>query len=327
MHSSVEVTRTISRNILPPRYSVVVPIYNEEGNIQHLHDEIICTMKLLGEPYEVIYINDGSTDKSFRDLRRLEGVIILNLNRNYGQATALDAGFKHSNGHIVISLDGDGQNDPKDAIFLIEKLEKDNLDVVAGWRKDRKDHGNIRVLTRIGRATRKFLISDGVHDTGCTLRVYRRVAVKSLDIGGEMHRYILALLRWKGFRIGEVVVTHRARVHGVSKYGMSKALRGFIDLLYIWFIHKYSQRPMHLFGYLSASAFVLSGIAGAWSLYGKVFMGLSLNRNGWFFLAFFFLLAAIMLFSFGVIIDLLIRMQLTSSPHEKRYYVRDIIAT
>jgi hypothetical protein len=224
-------------------------------------------------------------------------------------------------------MDGDGQNDPHDMIPLIKKLEHERLDVVAGWRKDRKDKGNIRVLTRIGRAFRHILISDTVHDTGCTLRAYRIEAVQALDIGGEMHRYILALLRWKGFKIGELVVNHRVRRHGVSKYGMSKALRGMIDLLYIWFIHKYSQRPLHLFGYIAALSGLFSTLAIGWAVYGKLFFGLSLNRNGWFFLGFFFLLASIMLFSFGIIVDLLIRIQLTTSPHEKRYYVREIIET
>ena len=140
-----------------------------------------------------------------------------------------------------------------------------------------------------------------------------------------MHRYILALLKWKGYRIGEAVVNHRARVNGVSKYGYGKAVRGFLDLIYIWFIHKYSQRPLHLFGYMSITAAVLGTAAGFWALYGKIFMGLSLNRNGWFFVAFFFLLSAIILFSFGVVIDLLIKIHLNSSSHEKRYYIREII--
>jgi glycosyltransferase involved in cell wall biosynthesis len=310
-----------------PRVSVVVPIRNEAGNITSLDREIRDALLILGVTAEVIYINDGSTDGSLAELMHLKDAIIIDLNRNYGQATALDAGFKAARGKIVVSMDGDGQNDPHDMIPLIKKLEHERLDVVAGWRKDRKDKGNIRVLTRIGRAFRHILISDTVHDTGCTLRAYRIEAVQALDIGGEMHRYILALLRWKGFKIGELVVNHRVRRHGVSKYGMSKALRGMIDLLYIWFIHKYSQRPLHLFGYIAALSGLFSTLAIGWAVYGKLFFGLSLNRNGWFFLGFFFLLASIMLFSFGIIVDLLIRIQLTTSPHEKRYYVREIIET
>lgn len=308
----------------PLRISVVVPVFNEAGNISSLDREIKDVLTALGRSFEIIYINDGSADKSLSELKTLTGVTIIEMNRRYGQATALDAGFKAAVGELVISMDGDGQNDPHDIPALIEKLEEENLDVVAGWRKHRKDRGGIKVLTRIGRLFRRLLIKDLVHDTGCTLRVYRHAAVKSLDIGGEMHRYILALLRWKGFRIGEIIVNDRPRIHGKSAYNFTKAVRGLIDLLYIWFIDKYSQRPLHAFGYMSILTLLGSFLAGLWSAYGKFFMGLSLNRNGWFFITFFLLLAAIMFFSFGIIIDLLIRQHLNSSPYEKRYYIRSV---
>lgn len=308
----------------PPEISVVVPVFNEEGNISALDAEIKAALGPLGRSYEVIYVHDGSTDGSLHELSGLSGATVIEMNRRYGQATALDAGFKQAEGKLVVSLDGDGQNDPRDIPEMIAMLERENLDVVAGWRKHRKDKGNIRVLTRIGRLFRRLLINDMVHDTGCTLRVYRSEAVKSLDIGGEMHRYILALLRWKGFVIGEMVVNHRPRLHGKSAYNFTKAFRGLIDLFYIWFIDKYSQRPLHAFGYMSLFTLLGSFLAGCWSVYGKFFMGLSLNRNGWFFIALFMFLAAIMFFSFGIIIDLLIRQHLNSSPFEKRYYIRSI---
>ena len=306
------------------KYSVVVPVYNEAGNISGLDREIKEVLAKLGEPYEILYVNDGSTDGSERELESLPGVQVIELNRNYGQAVALDAGFKAAEGEIIISLDGDGQNDPADIPLLLEKLEQEDLDVVAGWRKKRKDKRGINILTLVGRFIRRSLIKDVVHDTGCTLRVYRKEAAKSLDIGGEMHRYILGILRWKGFRIGEVVVNHRVRVHGVSKYNYSKAVRGFIDLIGIWFIDKYSQRPLHFFGYLSLFALLVGTLAGAWTIYGKLIYDLSINRNGWTFVTMFSLLAGIMLFSFGVIIDLLIRIHLSSSPVEHRYYIRKV---
>ncbi len=307
--------------------SIVIPVFNEAGNIAALDAELKEVLSGIGKSYEIIYVDDGSTDGSLQALKSLREVTIIELNRNYGQATALDAGFKAARGEFVASLDADCQNDPHNIPAMLQKLQEEDLDVVAGWRKHRKDTFVIRVLTKIGRVLRSFFIHDKVHDTGCTLRVYTREAAQSLDIGGEMHRYILALLRWKGFRIGEMVVNDRPRKSGKSKYGPSKMVRGFIDLVYIWFIHKYSQRPLHLFGYLSFGSFVLSVFAGVWSLYGKIFRDLSLNRNGWFSITFFFLLAAIMFFSFGIIIDLLIRIQLTNSPNEKRYYVREILHT
>jgi glycosyltransferase involved in cell wall biosynthesis len=310
-----------------PEVSVVVPIFNEQGNITGLDRELKTELDKLGKEYEIIYVNDGSTDGSFKELKTLEDIVIVNLNRNYGQATAFDAGFKQAKGEIVVSMDGDGQNDPSDLPKLLEKLESEELDVVAGWRKSRSDKKGIKVLTRIGRMLRQFIISDTVHDTGCSFRVYRSEAVKSLDIGGEMHRYILALLRWKGFRIGEVVVNDRARIHGKSKYNYSKAFRGFIDLIYIWFLFKYYQRPLHLFGYMSFVAFAFAGLSTFWTIYGKIFMGLSLNRNGWALVAITLWLSGMMLFSFGIIIDLLIRNLFNGSPIEKRYYVRNVLNT
>jgi glycosyltransferase involved in cell wall biosynthesis len=305
--------------------SVVVPVYNEEGNITKLDQEIKEAVSKITDCFEVIYVNDGSTDHTFTELTNLENVTIINLNRNYGQATALDAGFRACTGKYVVSLDGDGQNDPADIPFLLEKLLNEKLDVVAGWRKKRNDSHGINILTRIGRLMRRIVIGDTVHDTGCTLRVYTHEAVKSLDIGGEMHRYILAILKWKGFKIGEIVVNHRPRTIGQSKYGYTKAIRGLIDLIYIWFIQKYSQRPLHLFGYASFILFFLGVFSGLISVYQKIFLNQSLNRSGYFLVGAFMLLTAIILFSFGIVIDLLANIKFNSSQNEKRYYVRDII--
>jgi len=309
------------------KISVVIPVYNEEGNIIPLHQEIKDVFAKMNFDIEIIYVNDGSTDNSLKELKSLNSVIIIDLSRNYGQAVALDAGFKYASGETIVSLDADGQNDPRDIPKLLKKLEEEDLDVVAGWRKDRKDKKSICFITFMARFLRRTFISDIVHDSGCTLRAYRKEAVKSLDIGGEMHRYILAILKWKGFRIGEMVVNHRPRKHGIGKYGTFKMVRGFIDLIYIWFIHKYSQRPLHLFGYVGLMSFVFGGAAAFWSVYGKLFMGISLSRNGWFFLAFFFILSGIILFSFGIVVDLLIRIHLNNSPNEKRYYIRRTIKT
>lgn len=306
------------------KYSVVVPTYNEAGNIEKLDTEIHLALQALGEPYEVIYVNDGSKDDTLAVLHTLPKASVIDLNRNYGQATALDAGFKHASGDIIISLDGDGQNNPADIAKLIEKLNEETLDVVTGWRKHRSDRNSIKVLTRIGRLFRRMIIKDSVHDTGCTLRVYRREAVKSLDLQGEMHRYIVALLRWKGFRIGEVVVHDRARVYGKSAYTLSKALRGFIDLLFIWFIHKYSQRPLHIFGYVSFIVFTAGSLFLFYATYQKLFLGVGINRSGHFLLGSFSILTSIILFSFGLVIDLLLKIHLNNSPFEKRYYVRSV---
>jgi glycosyltransferase involved in cell wall biosynthesis len=305
-------------------YSVVVPIYNEEGNISLLDKEIKNVMNKLSKSYEIIYINDGSTDNTLNNLKELTNVIVVNLNRNYGQATALDAGFKTSKGKIVISMDGDMQNDPSDIPKMLKKLKDENLDVVCGWRKKRKDKLGIRILTKVGRFVRRIFVRDDVHDTGCTLRVYRSGVVKTLDIGGEMHRYIIALLRWKGFKIGEIKINHRARASGETKYGYSKAIRGFLDLIYVWFIQKYSQRPLHIFGYISILSFFVGVGIEAFLFTKKIIHGIDLSDNAWFILGFFLLGLSFISFVFGMIFEMMIRIYLNTSEQEKRYYIRNI---
>lgn len=306
------------------KYSVVVPLKNEEGNISILDKEIKTVMKSIGN-YETIYVNDGSTDGTLNELKKLKDVKILNLNRCYGQATALNAGFRASKGEIIITMDGDLQNDPKDISRLLKKLETEDLDVVTGWREKRKDKRTFKILTRIGMNLRRIVINDKVHDTGCTLRVYKKSAVNSLDIGGEMHRYILAILRWKGFKIGELIVNHRARINGKTKYGASKAFRGFIDLLYIWFLDKYSQRPLHIFGTMGLFSFFLGILIEGFAFFNKIVNNIDLSENAWFLLGFFLIIGGFIAFSFGIVIDLLIRIHLNNSPYEKRYYIREVL--
>jgi len=306
------------------KYSVIVPIYQEEGNIPELDSQLRVVMNKLGS-YEIIYINDGSKDNSLKELKKLKNCIIINLNRNYGQSIALDAGFKRASGDYIISIDGDLQNDPKDIPKLLEKLQKDNLDVVAGWRKKRKDKNGIKILTKIGMLFRSLLIKDNVHDSGCTLRVYRKEAAKSLDLWGEMHRYILAILRWKGFTIGELVVNHRPRIHGTTNYNYKKAYKGFIDLIYIWFLNKYSNRPLHMFGGIGVISSIIGALTILLVIYQKIAINLPLNRSGWFFIGFFLVIIGVIFFCFGMLMDLTIRTNFNTSKVEKRYYIRNIM--
>lgn len=307
---------------MKPLISVVVPVYNEEGSLEALHAELRKVLDSFAQPYELIYVDDGSIDGTPAVLKRLTGSTVLCLARNYGQSTALDAGFRAAKGEIIVSLDGDGQNDPRDIPKLLEALTDPDVDVATGWRVERKDPRSIRLATRIGRALRGRIIGDHIHDSGCTLRAYRRAAIESVDLFGEMHRYLLALLVWKGFRVVEIPVTHRARTAGESKYGTGKVLRGFIDLLYIWFLYRFAERPLHFFGYMGLASFALAIASSIVTLYDRLALGIHLNRDGWFFLTFFFLIVAIMLFSFGLIIDLLMRIHASTSARDRRYSVR-----
>jgi len=178
-----------------PEYSIIIPIYNEAENIIHLDKELRQVMDALSENYEIIYVNDGSRDNSLTELKKLKNAKIISLTRNFGQSSALDAGFKTSKGDIIITLDGDLQNDPRDIPRLLRKLKEQDLDVVAGWRIKRKDNLGIRFLTKTGRRLRSFFLRDVVHDSGCMLRVYRKKAIQKLDLWGEMQRYVLQLLK------------------------------------------------------------------------------------------------------------------------------------
>lgn len=215
--------------------SAVIPVYNEQGNIIPLYSELKSALEKTSDTFEIIFINDGSTDNTLTELETLKDIRIIDLGKNMGQSAAFSAGFKAAKGDIVISLDGDGQNDPKDIPALVSTLKDKQLDVVAGWRKNRHDSKSIVLISSIGRILRFILFGDRIHDSGCSLRAYKREAVSDLVLEGKMHRYIMLILRSKGFKIGEIVVNHRPRVFGVSKYNASKIWGGTMDLLRLRF--------------------------------------------------------------------------------------------
>lgn len=306
------------------KFSVILPVHNESGNLRKLNAEIRSVMRKMGS-YQMIYVNDGSTDESLKTLKSLNNCTIIDLQRNYGQSAAMDAGFKHASGDYVISMDSDIQNDPNDIPKMFEHMRKNNLDVVAGWRVKRRDPLHIRILTKIARFLRGFLIKDNIHDIGCTLRIYTKQAAKSLDLWGQMHRYIIPLLEWKGFSVGEIKTNHRKRHSGSTHYGFVKSVNGLTDLIYIWFINKYSRRPLHLFGAMSFFMFFVGLVMEIIAIYMKIVYSISLNREALFYAGFFFMIISVQLFVSGVIIDILLRSYFNTSPVEGRYRIKDII--
>lgn len=307
------------------KYSVFAPVYNEQGNLIPLYKEVKIVMDKLKEPWEFVFVNDGSKDNSLKELKSIKDkqVVIVDLKRNYGQATAMDAGFRHCRGEILISLDADRQNDPNDIPKLLNKLYEEDLDVVTGWRAKRKDPAWMLIVTRSAKMLRKMFINDGVHDSGCTLRVYRREVIDDMELWGEMHRYIMALLGWKGARISELKVNHRAREIGVSKYNWKKSFKGLVDLFYIWFWKKFSGRPLHLFGITGIFVMGFGVLSGLWTLYLKIFKGVSLSDSVWFIMSFFLFLVGFQFFITGIMLDLLIRNYYSTSK-DRRYIVREI---
>ena len=237
-------------------YSVVVPAHNEAESIEPLYGAIREALGKLPGDFELIFIDDGSRDDTAKAIRALRGrdgrVKLIQFRRNFGQTAAWSAGFGHAQGKLVIVLDADLQNDPSDIPAMIAKLEAEQLDVVSGWRKNRKDRGSLKLGSKIGNAVHRRVTGEKIHDHGCSLKVYRREALQDLELYGEMHRYITALLSWKGFKVGEMVVQHHPRRHGRTNYSIRKKLKGFLDLVVVKFWIQYSARPMHFFGAIGA---------------------------------------------------------------------------
>jgi len=301
------------------KYSVVIPVFNEEENVAKLHSELMKVMKALKSDFEIIFVNDGSTDGTERVLKSLKPITIITFRKNFGQSAALDAGIKASKGELIITLDGDGQNDPADIPKLLKKL--DGYDVVCGWRYRRKDPFAKRFISKGAKALRGFLVKDGVHDAGCTLRVYKKECFADLDLYGEMHRMIPALLRWRGFRISEVKVNHRSREYGHTNYNWERTIKGFLDMLGVWFWRKYESRPLHLFG---TAGFVISGASFMLLVglaFAKLFYGYSLSDKIWPLVGGIGFITGVQLLIFGILADLIIK----SRPNKTFYNIKDIV--
>jgi|TARA_B100001964_G_scaffold244642_1_gene327090 glycosyltransferase involved in cell wall biosynthesis len=233
--------------------SIVIPLFNERENIPILYKELNRILDDIGKTFEIIFVDDGGTDDTFEFLKSLskkdKNVSVIKFRRNFGQTAALKAGFNKATAPIIISIDGDLQNDPADIPKLLKKLDE-GYDLVSGWRHNRKDSMSKKIPSKISNWMREKLLGDGLHDSGCTLRVYRKETLENLQLYGEMHRYIASFVRARGYRVGETKVVHRERKFGTTKYSSSRMAKGFLDLLYVKFWSDYSTRPLHVFGSL-----------------------------------------------------------------------------
>jgi glycosyltransferase involved in cell wall biosynthesis len=304
--------------------SIVVPVFNEQDAIAELHAKILHQCRQLKQPFEIIFINDGSSDKTLEVMKSLVPLTIINLRKNFGQTAALDAGFKKASGHYIVALDGDGQNDPADIPNLIKKLEADNLDCVSGWRNKRQDTFSKKISSRFAAGIRKILINDGIHDSGCTLKIYKKECFDNVDLVGEMHRFIPAILKINGFRIGEIPVQHHLRTTGVTKYNFKRGIKGILDMFAVWFWKKYVNRPLHLFGTLGLFLITISIIGGFWLVFIKLFRGQSLSDTALTILVPISFLMGAQFFIFGLIADLISKNH-HAIKGERAYVIKEVI--
>jgi glycosyltransferase involved in cell wall biosynthesis len=303
--------------------SVVVPLYNEEGNVKELHNRIADACRKLGKSFEIIFINDGSEDKTVENCHGLSPLKIINFRKRFGQTAAFDAGIKAARGEIIITMDGDLQNDPADIKLLLEEMKK-GFDVVSGWRAKRNDPIMKKVFSRTANLLRKVLIHDNIHDSGCSLKAFKRECFHDVDLFGEMHRFIPAILELQGYRVGEVVVSHHPRIHGQTKYNWKRGLKGFVDMISVWFWRKYANRPLHLFGGSGIITAILGTLILIWMAIEKIFYGASLAEKIWPLMGVFFIMIGIQLFIFGLMADILVK-NYYKERHTMNYTVKEII--
>ncbi len=295
--------------------SVVIPVYNEQDNILLLYQKNKQVLDQLNKEYEIIFVDDGSKDQTGKNLLSIKDsrLKVIKFRKNFGQTAAMDAGFKHAQGSIIITMDGDLQNDPEDIPKLLEKINE-GYDVVSGWRYYRKDPLTKHILSRLADKLRRFITKEKIHDSGCTLKAYKRECFKDLNLHGEMHRFIPALLLWKGFKVTEIKVKHHRRYKGKTKYTMTRVIKGLLDLIVVKFWMQYSARPIHLFG---SAGLILSGLGSLITIYlifmRQIFDQPIANRPVLQF-AILLIILGIQFIFFGILTDILIKLYYKEDP-------------
>jgi glycosyltransferase involved in cell wall biosynthesis len=297
--------------------SIVLPIRDERENLEPLFDEIEAALAPLHKRFEIIAVDDGSRDGTTQVLRRLAAerphVKVLIFRRNHGQSAAFDAGFRHATGQVVVTMDADRQNDPADIPRLLAKLEEVEsdgtaFDVVTGWRQNRKDGLALRrVPSRLANTLIRWITGTRVHDLGCSLRVYRRAITSELRLYGEMHRFISVLAEDLGARVGEVVVNHRPRPSGRSKYGLARTVRVLLDLCTVWFLKRYQTKPIYVFGGIGAVMALAGAVLCGVVLVEKFQLGVWVHRNPLFLIAIMCFLMAMQFIGAGLLAEMIVR--------------------
>ncbi|PTX43316.1 glycosyltransferase involved in cell wall biosynthesis [Christiangramia gaetbulicola] len=310
--------------------SVVIPLLNEEQSLVELYNWIVKVLRSNSFSYEIIFIDDGSTDGSWRTIEALsendDRVKGIRFNRNYGKSQALHAGFLKAEGDVVITMDADLQDNPEEIPELYDMIIKDENDLVSGWKKKRYDNVLTKNLpSKLFNAAARKTSGVKLHDFNCGLKAYRKEVIKNIDVYGEMHRYIPVLAKNAGFyRITEKEVQHQARKYGTTKFGVNRFIYGFLDLISIWFLSKFGRRPMHLFGALGVLMFIIGFVTAGWiglsKLY-KLYHGIPnilVVDNPWFYIALIVMVIGTQFFLAGFLGELILR----SKRDKERYLIK-----
>jgi len=302
-----------------PDISVVIPLYNEQDSLRELHDRIVAVMKSIDKSYEIIFIDDGSTDLSVPVIEKLMNannrVKLLQFRRNYGKSAALAAGFDYVTGQYIITIDADLQDDPDEIPNLIAKLTE-GYDLVSGWKKVRHDPLLKRLTSKIYNFFTSIFSGLRLHDFNCGLKAYRLDVVKSIHVYGEMHRYLPVLAHNNGFRVAEIPVKHYERKHGKSKFGAARFARGAFDLMTVTFLTKYKKRPLHLFGLFGVLTFLIGFVISLILVYQRLFLHQYLSNRPLLFLGVLLIIVGLQFFSIGLIGEMII-----SVKHENDTYI------
>ena len=308
--------------------SVVVPLYNEEDNVQLLYEEIKGVLDTMAEQAEIVFVDDGSRDTTLAKLEVIQAgddhVRVVSLRRNFGQTAAMTAGFDHARGGIIITMDGDLQNDPHDIPQLVAKLNE-GYDVVTGWRHDRQDAFLSRRLpSQLANRLISWVTGVGLHDYGCTLKAFRREVIDNINLYGEMHRFIPAIASGMGISFTEVKVNHRARRFGTSKYGISRTIRVVLDLITVKFMLSYATRPLHVFGTVGVVSSLLGVLIALVLTVQRQLYGVALANRPLLLLAVLLIFMGIQFITIGLLAELVVR---TYHESQKKpiYYVRKVL--
>ncbi len=296
-----------------PKYSIVVPFHNEEQNVTRLYDRVKDVMEEVGDSFELVFVDDGSRDRTYRLLEEIAAVdsrvLLIKLRRNFGQTSALAAGFDHAAGDYILSMDGDLQHDPAEIPLFMAKLEE-GYDVVSGWRSQRADNVVLRQLpSRAANGLVRWLSGVAIHDFGTTFKAYRREVIQNIPLYGEMHRFIPALASWYGATICEVPISNPARESGRSHYGLGRTFRVIFDLVTIRFLLRYMTRPLHLFGGVGALGVLSGGAVALWLLLDKLLShrAVGAEHAPWFAIAAVLILGGIQMIGIGLLGELQVR--------------------